>query len=302
MRKGVLLAAAMALASPIAAQEDKAHEVMQQMRAALGGAALDRVQAIVVEGPFQREMGNRRVGGSLELTLQLPSSMHRLETTELMGGMAIERRSALKGDTAWDDIQNRGGMGGGMLVMREGPPGRELNAAQIEEARLRRLRAEMRRYLLAFLGGATLSPTYVAVAEAPEGRADVIEVADERGGAIRLFVSQQTHLPLMLQYREVRPRINTLVDGPRRGAAERRGGAQGERRAPDPEEIRKRLENMPPPEPVTVTLYLADFTRVDGVLFPRRITQSIEGAPVEEWTIERIRVNPEIKPDLFERK
>ena len=88
------------------------------------------------------------------------------------------------------------------IVMRNGPPGQELNPEQVEQARLRRFRTEFNRYLLAFLGGTGLTPTFVAVAEAPEGKADVLEVKNETGQVVRIFIDQQTHMPLMLQYRK----------------------------------------------------------------------------------------------------
>ena len=329
MTRAMCAVAAMALvAAPVMAQ-DKAVDVMQKARAALGGARLEQVKALALEGPFAREMGNRQVQGKLELTLQLPGNMHRSEDTEMMGGMSIERVAALSGDTAWEDIQNRGGMGGGMqMVIRQGPPGQELNAEQIEQARVRRLKTEFNRYMLAFLGGAGLQPTFVAVAEAPEGKADVVEVKNEQGQSVRLFIDQATSMPLMLQYQEIRPRI--MMGGPgggpggpggRRGPGSAPGGdAPGARApgaagapgapgapgaaggAPNPEEIRRRMESMPPPQPSTVTLYLGEFKTVDGVMLPHRLTQAIDGKTVEEWTIEKARVNPTIKADLFEKK
>jgi hypothetical protein len=314
-------ALAVALVVPMGAQ-DKAAEVMQKTRTALGGDRLDQVKALAVEGPFAREMGNRQVQGKIELTLQLPGHMHRSEDTEMMGGMSIERVSVLAGDTAWEDMQNRGGMGGGMQIVMRGPGNQELNQQQIEENRRRRIQTEFNRYLLAFLGGATLQPTYVAVAEAPEGKADVVEVKNEQGQAVRLFVDQNSGLPLMLQYQEIRPRMN-MVGGPggpggRRGpggpggpgvgappagapaAGAPTGPPDGQR--PSPEEIRRRMENMPPPQPSTVTLFLADFKKVDGVMLPHRLTQAIDGKTVEEWTVEKARINPTIKADLFEKK
>lgn len=292
--------------APLAAQ-DKAAEVMQKTRAALGGTTLEQVTALSLEGPFAREMGNRQVQGTLALTLQLPGRMHRSEDTEMMGGMSIERTSVLNGDTSWEDMQNRGGMGGGMQIVMRGPGNQELNQQQIEENRLRRLRTEFNRYLLAFLGGGGLQPTYVAVAEAPEGKADVVEVKNEQGASVRLFIDQNTSLPLMLQYREMRPRVN-MIGGPG-GPGGRRGpggpppggsGAQGQR--PDPEEIRRRVESMPPPEPSNVTLFLGEFKKVGGLMLPHRLTYAVDGKTVEEWTIEKARVNPEIKTDLFEKK
>jgi hypothetical protein len=66
--------------------------------------------------------------------------------------------------------------------------------------------------------------------------------------------------------------------------------------------MRRRMEQMPPPAPSTVNLFLADYKNVDGVMIPHRLTQSIDGKPVEEWTIEEAKVNPVLKADFFEKK
>jgi hypothetical protein len=59
---------------------------------------------------------------------------------------------------------------------------------------------------------------------------------------------------------------------------------------------------MPPPTPSNVTLYLADFKKVDGVMLPHRLSYAIDGKTIEEWTIEKARVNASVKADLFEKK
>jgi hypothetical protein len=350
MKRLVCAAALIALTLPAAAQEAsqaKAADVMKQLRDALGGEKLSQVKSLIAEGPFAREMGARQMQGTHVLTVQLPDRMHRSEETEMPGGMSMERVSVLAGETSWEDMQNRGGMGGGVQMVFRGPPGQELNPGQIEQARLRRFRTEFTRYVIAFLGGGTLQPTYVAVAEAPEGKADVLEVKNEAGQAVRFFVDQNTHLPLMLQYTEVRPRMN-IMGGP--GGAGRPGGpgggggggmrgggappggdpgagagggagapppgqpapatgsgagtgaGGGEAQRPSPEEMRRRMESMPPPAPSAVSLYLGDYKKVDGVMFPHRLAYAIEGKTVEEWTIEKLKVNPSIKADLFEKK
>lgn len=51
-----------------------------------------------------------------------------------------------------------------------------------------------------------------------------------------------------------------------------------------------------------MTLYLADFKKVDGIMLPHRLTQAADGKPVEEWTLEKVKVNPSVKTDLFEKK
>ena len=66
--------------------------------------------------------------------------------------------------------------------------------------------------------------------------------------------------------------------------------------------MRRRIESMPPPTPSTVSLYLADYKKVDGVMLPHRLTQAVDGKTVEEWTIEKVKVNPNVKADLFEKK
>ncbi len=79
-------------------------------------------------------------------------------------------------------------------------------------------------------------------------------------------------------------------------------GAPADGQRPSPEEMRRRIESMPPPAPSQVTLYLADFKKVDGVMLPHRLTQAVEGKPVEEWTLEKVKVNPSVKAELFEKK
>jgi hypothetical protein len=334
----VCAAALVALTWPLAAQDGsqaKAAEVMKQVREALGGNKLAQVKALTLEGPFGREMGPRQMQGTTVMTIQLPDRMHRSEETELPGGMSMERVSVLAGETSWEDMQNRGGMGGGMQLVMRGPPGQELNPEQIEQARARRFRNEFNRYLLAFLGGGNLQPTYVAVAEAPEGKADVLEVKSENGQTLRYFVDQNTHMPLMLQYMEVRPRINVMggPGGPGRGGPGMRGGGgggggqggpppagagsgagggagvgagagapAGDGQRPNPEEMRRRMESMPPPAPSQVSLYLSDFKKVDGITLPHRLAYAVDGKTVEEWTIEKVKVNPAVKADLFEKK
>ena len=102
----------------------------------------------------------------------------------------------------------------------------------------------------------------------------------------------------MLQYQEVRPRINMMggpggpwrapgmrggPDGPGhawwRPAAERRlaGASASGVSVPAPRRCARRMESMPPPQPSTVTLYLGDYKKVDGVMLPHRLTQAVEG-------------------------
>ena len=121
--------------------------------------------------------------GTIVLTLQLPDNMHRSEDTEMMGGMSIERISVLAGDKAWEDMQNRGGMGGGHADRHAPGPGRDRSSTPSSSSR--RACAASAPSSIATCSrssaAAGLQPTYVAVAEAPEGKADVVEVKNEAG-------------------------------------------------------------------------------------------------------------------------
>ena len=297
---------------------DQAAKVLADMRAALGGAKLEQVKAVSVEGPFRREMGQRQMEGTVVMVLQGPDKMHRSEDTEFPGGMSVERITAVSGGTSWEDSQNRGGMGGGMQIMMRGPGGAEMNEEEREKLRTTRLTAEMQRWMFALLAAPAGEVTYAGVAESPDGKADMLEMMDVRGQALRLFVDQQTHLPLMLTFQDVRPRM-MIQGGPggRRGpgrpggpggpagpggpgAGTGPGGAGGQR--PSEEEIRRRIESMPPPTPSAVQVSLAEYTTVDGVKFPKLVSITVDGKPSEEWTLEKIKVNPSLKADFFEKK
>ncbi len=217
--------------------QDRVADVVGQVKKALGGDKLAAVKAISAEGPFRRSMGQRDMEGTILLTIVRPDKLRRSEEMTMggmVGGPTVERVSVFNGTEAWDDVQNRGGMGGGMrMEIRNGPPpgaagpgGSPLTPEQIEQQRLRRMKMELQHWTVALFADSAQPFTDAGVAESPDGKADVLETKDEAGRAVRLFVDQQTHLPLMVQYQEVRPRV-MMMGGPRRaGAAESAAGAE----------------------------------------------------------------------------
>ena len=70
---------------------------------------------------------------------------------------------------------------------------------------------------------------------------------------------------------------------------------------PTPEEMQKRLEEMRknPPKPSTFAMHLTDYKKVDGIMLPHKIDIAIDGQPNEEWTIEKYKVNPTVKADVW---
>jgi hypothetical protein len=323
--------------SPLA--QDRVATIVSAARKALGGEdKIAGLKTLTAEGPFRRAMGGRDMEGTVTLTLARPDKMKRVEEMQIggmVGGPMIERTSVLAGTTAWDDTQNRGGMGGGMVIRMGpgpgGPPGGgpAPTPEQINEAMVRRMRVQLQRLTAALIVDAGTPWVDAGVAESPDGKADILETKEETGRTLRVFIDQTTHLPLMVQYQDPKPMI-MMQGGPRPGGPGAPppppggvidkgpgggpgGGAGIERKAEamagggqplSPEEMQKRIAEMQrtPPQLGTFAMSLSDYKKVDGIMLPHKIETSLDGEPNEEWTIEKYKVNPQVKPDTWEKK
>ena len=306
--------------SPFA--QDRVAGIVSATRKALGGEdKVAGIKTLIAEGPFRRSMGGRDMEGTVTLTIARPDKMKRVEDMQMggmVGGPSIERTSVLAGTTAWDDTQNRGGMGGGMQIVMRGPgdgPGPGGGAGptpeQLNEARVRRMRVELQRLSAALLAEAGTPWVDAGVAESPEGKADILETKEETGRTLRLFIDQASHLPLMVQYQDPKPMV-MINGGPGRGPGGPGGPGGGAGRGPggpggpppSPEEVQKRIAEMQrtPPQLGTFAMHLSDYKKVDGVMLPHKIETSLDGEPNQEWTIEKYRVNPQVKAETWEKK
>ena len=82
-------------------------------------------------------------------------------------------------------------------------------------ARLLSVKQEYARLALGLFANAAAYPltfSYVAVAEAPQGRADVLEVKGEGNFTARLFINSETRLPIMVSW--TTPPTNVVVTVP----------------------------------------------------------------------------------------
>lgn len=272
----------------------KVGAILAAARQALGGdAALAKVQTLSVSGATRRLMGEREIAGDVTLDVALPDKMKRTDSFGIPGGPMMERVSVLSGAEVWDDSTNRGG---GAFMMRMGGPGgpggpgapgrepTEDERQRMREAQVRRMQGELARHALAFLLRTDASVTFAGEAEAEDGTADVLEVTPLGGTAMKLFIDQATHVPLMISYEGVLPR--TVVA---------RGGQR-----PTPEEIAKMRSE--PPQTAVFEVRYSEYKKVDGVLLPHLITTSANGNVTEEWTIDKFKVNPALKPESFVKK
>jgi hypothetical protein len=177
-------------------------------------------------------------------------------------------------------------MGGHMTMVLRGPGGREMSEEQLKEMRREARRAELSRYMLAWLLATDAPVGHAGVAEAPDGKADVLEVKAAEGPALRLFIDQQTHMPLMLTWKGRQPRmlVRRAQGGPpNRDDVAREAAAEG-----------------PPPE-ATFEMRFDDYRKVDGIQLPHQISRAVNGAVNEEWTVKTYKVNAAFKDNTFTR-
>ena len=146
------------------------------------------------------------------------------------------------------------------------------------------MKGERARYSLIWFLKSDAPVTYAGVAEAPDGKADVLEFKPEGAAPMKLFVDQESHRPLMLTYEGVLPRMIMRQQGQR----------------PTPEEIEKMRKE--PPQQVTYEVHFSEYKKVDGVLLPHLISQSVNGNVSEEFTIEKYKLNTPLKPSDFAKK
>jgi hypothetical protein len=143
-----------------------------------------------------------------------------------------------------------------------GRGGPAMNPAQ---ARLTIVKQDFARLMLGVLAASLpsypLTFKYAGVGEAPEGKADVIDVTGAGNFSARLVVQQDTHLPAILMWQQVAP---------------------GQ------------------PAPVEYRLYYADFRDVNGTKWPFRLRRAVGGQTIEETTFDRIRINARIDAKKFE--
>jgi hypothetical protein len=201
-----------------------------------------------------------------------------------------------------------------------GPGGQTLTPEQQNEARVRMMRPALQRWMAALFAEAPTPFVDGGIAESPEGKADILETKDDTGRTVRLFIDQQTRLPLMLQYQDPKPMILQNVRGPGPGpGAGARGGAPGAGAAAGPgggivirgdgpmtpeekEAMQKKLEEIKKqgPQMGTFAIHLSDYRKVNNVMLPHKIDVSIDGEPSEEWTVEKYQVNPALKASEWE--
>jgi hypothetical protein len=284
---------------PGLAQARTADGVMAAARAALGGdAKIAAVKTFIATGRTRQVRGENLVPIEFEVQAELPDKYSRRD--EFPAQDAGPVTSGFVGDAV-------------VLIPRPVPPpprpGAPAPPPQQQEmmlrARMMQAKQDFARLLLGMFAGTTsafpVTYSYVGQAEAPQGKADVIDVKGPANFAARLFVADNG-LPIMLSWqapagpagpggagamtRPGPPSGGPPAGGPPPGSAPTPSGPGG----PSP-------GAKPAPEQ---RLYFADYREVEGLKLPFRLRRAVGAETTEETIFDRYRINAKVDPRRFD--
>ena len=280
--------------------DDQAQEILKQARKAIGGeGALEQIQGLDINGKYTRMLGDRQMGGDRDVSIMLPDK-YLVEDAFNPGGLstALVTTRGMNGEHAWNASS---GGGGNMIFRMGGPGGQQASPEEIERLLRRQCQIELTRYLLAILvtppPSLPLEYKYAGESEVDDAKADVLDVTGPDKFAVRLFFDKQSHLPLLLSYRGIKPRIMTMtrsVDS---------GGNSAEALKKAREEAEKKMAGEPgqKPEEVDFFIRLSEHKKSNGLLLPYKLTFLTDTDVSEEFEISKYQVNPQFKSDKFQK-
>jgi len=264
------------------AQAPDAAQVLAAARQTMGGEKkLAGVQSFVATGRTRQVRGNNLVPIVFEISCELPDKYVRIDefpaqdqdpTTSGFNGNDLIQVPPPPPPSPAAQASASQGRGGGPPAAGPSPAQRRVITLKQDFARL-----TLGMFAASF-PGYPLTFKYAAEGDAPEGKADVIDVAGPANFNAQLVVQRSTHLPVMLIWHQAPP------------AAPQRGRGQPPPGQPSPS----------PAAPVEYRIYYGDFRDVDGMKFPFRLRRAIAGDTVEETTFDKFRINPKIDAKKFE--
>ncbi len=153
----------------------------------------------------------------------------------------------------------------------------DLDNPDIQTQMERDLRDDFQSLSIVLLPSATsaIKLTNFEVIKAAEGKfIEAIDLTGKDEYQARLFLDQTTHLPVMLSYRALRnPKAGYVITN-------------------NPADLQE----------VAVQFFFSDYQKVNQVLLPFHIVKAVNGIQVEEWKVEKYKLNPDLKAKRFEKK
>jgi hypothetical protein len=240
----IVAALAAALLVTVHGQVPDATQVLSATRAALGGEAkLSAVKSFTATGRTRQLRGNNLVPIEFEINVELPDKFVRID--EFPAQDADPTTQGFNGDALIQFPAPRPGTGRVAAVKQD-----------FVRMTLGMFAASFSSYPLTF--------KYAAEGEAPEGKADILEVGGPANFSVRFVVQRETHLPVMLMWQVP--------------------GANAQAKSID------------------YRMYYGDFRSVEGLKWPFRVRRAIAGETIEETMFDRFKINTKIDPNKFEAR
>jgi len=299
---------------PSQASIDHAAQVLAAARKALGGDKLAALKSVDATGRTRRLRGNNIQPIEFEMSIELPDKYLRKDEFP-----AEESDPTSVGFNGANLVQNPPPVIAAPPARAGQPPP---TPEQLDAQRKARLAAsvttakqDFARLALGMFASTfdavPLTFAYVGQAEAPQGKADVIDGKGAGNVSWRLYVNADTHVPIMLSWQgpptgvvitvpgqplpqSVAPGA-VVVTGPPAPAATA-SQAEKDQYAKDVQALRTKTQAAP----IEYRLYYADYRDVEGVQFPFRLRRAIGTDTTEETTFDRFRLNTKIDPKKFD--
>jgi hypothetical protein len=315
----------------------KGAALLAEARKALGGDdKFAAIKSLEFKGVSRRIQGNQGIEG--DFTIQVTPFDKYKRTEEIMiggnAGLIIEQVQALNGDDVWEStgggLPGRGGggfpgggdRGGGGGFRGGGNPGggrggaigelfgavagvTNTNPGGVDPERLKLIQRAQRQQEVARLLLGTLMATqgttaWIGTAEAPEGKADVVEITQPNHPPIRVLLDQATHLPLMMMWQGTAQRAGGAgaagADAAGRGGRGGRGRFAGAGFGELPSGDAAGRGGAPQS---TIEMYVSNYKVVNGIKLPHVISRGSEGLVQEELEIKSYKLNPNFKANTF---
>ena len=271
--------------------------ILAAAREALGGEKrLTGVKNFIATGRTRQVRGDNLVPIEFEIAVELPDKYVRKD--EIPAQESGPTSTGFNGDDLIQlPVPTPPGAPPAAAAGRTGGPAAAPSQAMLDAAKNARVAAVKQDFVRLTLGmfaasfsSYPLTFTYVGQAEAPQGKADVLEAKAPPSFSVQLFINSETHLPLMVSWKQ----------------APGRAGGRGRGEGPPPEGRGRGdapAAGAPvttPPTPVEYRIYYADYRDVDGMQWPFRLRRATGPDTTEETVFDRFKINTKIDPRKFE--
>jgi hypothetical protein len=277
--------------------------ILAAAREALGGEKrLSGVKNFVATGRTRQVRGDNLVPIEFEIAVELPDKYVRKD--EIPAQESGPTSTGFNGDELIQlPVPTPPAASPAAAPGRTGGPPAAPSQAMLDAARMARVAAVKQDFVRLTLGmfaasfsSYPLTFSYVGQAEAPQGKADVLEAKAPPNFSVQLFINSQTHLPIMVSWKQ----------------APGRAGGRGRGDGPPPEGRGRGAAGAPaagapnagpaaaPPAPVEYRIYYADYRDVDGMQWPFRLRRATGPDTTEETIFDRFKTNTKIDPRKFE--